>query len=98
MGPFPRPGPPLLAVQGTADTLNAPATTATLFALAARPKFLLWLLGAPHLPPYTDQQPQLGIVARATSAFLDHYLKQAPLTAFERAARRTGVTQLVAEP
>ena len=55
MGSFPQRGPPLLAVQGTADTTNAPATTAAFFALAQRPKFLLWLLGASHLPPYTDQ-------------------------------------------
>ena len=97
MGSFPRRGPPLLAVQGTADPFNAPATTATYFGLAARPKFLLWLIGASHLPPYTDQ-PQLGIVERATLAFLDHYFKGRSLAAFERAARRPGLTRLVAEP
>jgi dienelactone hydrolase len=98
MSAFPRPGPPLLAVQGTADTLNAPATTASFFGLAHRPKFLLWLLGASHLPPYTTQQPQLGIVERATVAFLGHYLDGRPLIAFERAARVSRVTRLVAEP
>ena len=98
MGAFPRPGPPLLAVQGTADPFNAPATTATYFGLAAPPKFLLWLLGASHLPPYSDEQPQLGIVERATIAFLDHYLKGGSLSAFERAARRPGLTRLVADP
>ena len=97
MGPFPERGPPLLAVQGTADALNAPGTTATFFGLTARPKFLLWLLGASHLPPYTYQQPQLGIVERATIAFLDHYIKGRPLGAFERAAH-SSVTRLVAEP
>jgi pimeloyl-ACP methyl ester carboxylesterase len=70
MGAFPRRGPPLLAVQGTADPINAPATSAAFFRLAGRPKFLLWLLGASHLPPYTDQEPQLGIVEQATIAFL----------------------------
>ena len=98
MGPFPRRGPPLLAVQGTADPINAPATTATFFGLAARPKFLLWLLGASHRPPYTDQQPQLGIVERTTIAFLDHYLGGRPLTVFEHAARHPGLTQLVSDP
>lgn len=97
MGPFPRRGPPLLAVQGTADPINPPATTATFFGLAARPKFLLWLLGASHLPPYTYQQPQLGIVEQATIAFLDHYVNGRPLGVFERAAR-SSVTRLVAEP
>lgn len=98
MGPFPRRGPPLLAVQGTADPLNAPTTTAAYFGLAARPKFLLWLLGASHLPPYTDQEPQLGIVEGATIGFLDRYLMGRPLASFERAARRPGLTRLVAEP
>lgn len=72
---FPAPSPPLLAVQGTADTSNAPASTYQYFALAHQPKFLLSLLGAGHLPPYTTEQPQLAIVERETIAFLDRYLK-----------------------
>jgi fermentation-respiration switch protein FrsA (DUF1100 family) len=98
MGSFPRRGPPLLAVQGTADTLNAPAATARFFGLARRPKFLLWLLGAAHLPPYTDEQPQLGIVERSTIAFLNHYLEGRPVAVFERTARVPGLTRLVADP
>lgn len=73
---FPAPSPPLLAVQGTADTMNAPASTYHFFRRAHHPKFLLSLLGAPHLGPYTDEQPQLGIVERVTLAFLDRFLKQ----------------------
>jgi dienelactone hydrolase len=98
MGSFPRRGPALLAVQGTADPYNAPATTAAYFQAAHRPKFLLWLLGASHRPPYTTEEPQLGIVERATIAFLDHYLKRRPLLAFDRAARQPGTTRLVADP
>jgi predicted dienelactone hydrolase len=98
MGGFPLNGPPLLAVQGTADPINAPSNSAGFFRLARRPKFLLWLLGASHLPPYTDQQPQLGIVERATTAFLDHYLKGRPLRAFEQAAERPALTRLIADP
>ena len=75
---FPAPSPPLLAVQGTADTSNAPASTYRYFDLAPQPKFLLSLLGAGHLPPYTTQQPQLAIVERETIAFLDRYLKRIP--------------------
>ena len=97
-GSFPRDGPPLLAMQGTADPLNAPATTAAYFGLAHRPKYLVWLVGASHLPPYTDEQPQLGIVERSVVAFLDHYLEGRPLSAFERAAHRPGLTQFVANP
>jgi dienelactone hydrolase len=98
MGPFPRGGPPLLAVQGTADRINAPETTESFFRLARRPKFLLRLLGASHLPPYRGQKPQLGIVERAAISFLDHYLRGRPLGAFEKAAQRPGLTQLTADP
>jgi predicted dienelactone hydrolase len=98
IGSFPAGGPPLLAVQGTADTINAPATTAGFFRLARRPKFLLWLLGASHRPPYTDQQPQLGIVERTTTAFLNHYLRSGPLRTLDRAARRAGLTRFTADP
>ena len=98
MGPFPRTSPPLLAVQGTADTTNVPADTSAYFARARRPKFLLWLLGAAHLPPYTDQQPQLGIVERATIAFLDHYLKGRPLRGLDEAAQHPGLTRFTADP
>jgi dienelactone hydrolase len=98
MGAFPPGGPPLLAVQGTSDPINSPGTTAAYFQLARRPKFLLWLVGASHRPPYTTEQPQLGIVEQATTAFLGHYLKGTPLGAFDRAARRPGLSELTADP
>ncbi len=72
---FPAGSPPLLATQGTADTVNPPSATNAFFDIAPRPKYLLTLFGAEHLPPYSDQQPQLGIVERVTIAFLDSYLK-----------------------
>lgn len=72
---FEAPSPPLLATQGTADTINPPSLTDTFFGAAPAPKFLLALLGAPHLGPYTDEQPQLSIVERVTTAFLDRYMK-----------------------
>jgi dienelactone hydrolase len=98
MGSFPRSGPPLLAVQGTAGPINAPATTLAYYRRARRPKFLLQLLGASDRAPYAGQQPQLGIVERATTAFLDHYLGGQPLGPFEAAARRPGLTRLAARP
>jgi fermentation-respiration switch protein FrsA (DUF1100 family) len=75
---FPPGGPPLLATQGTADTVNPPSLTSAFFEAARRPKFLLSLPGAEHLPPYSEQQPQLTIVERVTTAFLDSYLKHEP--------------------
>lgn len=95
MGSFPRRGPPLLAMQGTADTINRPSTTSAYFSQAPRPKFLVWMLGASHLAPYTSQEPELGIVQRATTAFLDHFLLGRSLRAFEKAAERPGFTRLL---
>jgi pimeloyl-ACP methyl ester carboxylesterase len=98
MAQFPSGGPPLLAMQGTADPINAPSTTSAYFARARRPKFLLWLEGASHRPPYTDEEPQLAIVERVTIAFLNHYLKDRPLRALTTAARPQTLARLVADP
>jgi predicted dienelactone hydrolase len=79
--PFARPfampanGPPLLAVQGTADTINPPDQTDAFFGQAGRPKYLLKLLGADHPTPYMDPGPELATVEQMTLAFLDQYLK-----------------------
>jgi fermentation-respiration switch protein FrsA (DUF1100 family) len=75
---FPRAGPPLLATQGTDDATNEPRFTYKFFNSARGPKYLLRLLGAGHLPPYTRQQPQLSIVERVTIAFLSGYLRHEP--------------------
>jgi pimeloyl-ACP methyl ester carboxylesterase len=95
----PQPGaPPLLAVQGTDDPYNPPATTASYFRLMRSPKFLLWLEGASHLPPYTTADPWFGVVERTTIAFLDHYLRGAPLRRLVAAGDRPGIARLVSEP
>jgi dienelactone hydrolase len=92
--------PPLLATQGTADTINPPNLTETFFEAATRPKYLLRLLGAEHLQPYTGQQPQLGIVERVTTGFLDGYLKHRPPTLQKLASLGNvpGTASLLAEP
>jgi len=97
---FPAGSPPLLATQGTADTINPPSLTNAFFAAAQRPKYLLSLIGAEHLPPYSYQQPQLAIVERVTIAFLDGYLKQSP-SALKRLVSLgsvPGTASLLAEP
>jgi dienelactone hydrolase len=71
---FPPGSPPLLATLGTADHINWPRYSYAYFAAAQRPKFLLKLIGAGHLPPYTDQEPQLSIVERVTIGFLNGYV------------------------
>ena len=97
---FPSPSPPLLASQGTADTINRPVNTYRFFNAAPRPKFLLGLLGASHLPPYTTEEPQLGIVERVTIAFLDRYLKGSPraLARMNAAGNLRGIASLQADP
>jgi dienelactone hydrolase len=97
---FSSPSPPLLAMQGTADTINPPSFTSTFFDVAPPPKYLVRLIGAPHLPPYTDMQPQLGIVERTSLAFLDYYLKGRPEALRRMAAAATvpGTAELTADP
>lgn len=94
---FPRGSPPLLAVQGTADAINSPRYTRQLFRITQRPKFLLWLEGASHLPPYSTNLGELAVVERTTTAFLDRYLGRGSLSQL-LAAARTPRTRLVADP
>jgi dienelactone hydrolase len=93
-------GPALLAAQGTDDVFNEPRFTNAYFHAARRPKYLLRLLGAGHLPPYTTEQPQLAIVERVTRAFLDDYLKGSASALAELAlfGNVKGVAALVSEP
>ena len=96
-----RPGsPPLLATQGTADTVNLPSETNAFFQAARRPKYLLSLIGAEHLPPYSAQQPQLAIVERVSIAFLDGYLKDRPeaLARLASLGSVPGIASMLAEP
>lgn len=74
-----RPSPPLLVTQGSRDPINLPIISRELFFGAARPKFLLTLIGAGHLPPYSTNKRQLTIVEQVTIGFLNHYFKRAPL-------------------
>ena len=90
--------PPLLATQGSADTINPPNLTESFYNIARRPKYLLTLLDATHLPPYSYQQPQLGIVERTTIAFLNRYLKHAPLGPLLEAGNVSAAARLTADP
>ncbi len=97
---FPPGSPPLLATQGLSDTINLPHFTFDFYSIASPPKFLLELAGAPHLPPYTTEQPQLGIVERVTTDFLDRYLRHKPasLARLRRDGNVAGVAVLTADP
>ena len=74
--PFrPQAGTPLLATQGTADTINPPESTFMFFRVASAPKYLLLLDRAGHQDPYTVAGADLSAVTRVSIAFLDRYLK-----------------------
>jgi dienelactone hydrolase len=93
-----RGSPPLLAVQGTADPINPPSASYSLFRAVARPKYLLRLIGAGHLPPYTTAARQLGVVERVTIAFLDRYLREGTLDQLSAAGRAPGIARLTSDP
>lgn len=97
---FPASGPPLLATQGTADPVNLPSATDAFFEAASRPKYLLSLIGAEHLPPYAEQGQQLEAIERTTRAFLDSYLEHKPgaLAQLRTAGNVPGQTTLHADP
>jgi dienelactone hydrolase len=95
----PPPGsPPLLATQGTSDPLNSPGTTLAYFGLMRRPKFLLWLVDAAHLEPYTTNDRWAGVVRRTATAFLNHTLKGGPLRSLIVAGTVPGVARVVSYP
>ena len=94
----PAASPPLLAVQGTSDPINVSAMTASYYGRMHRPKFLLWLLGATHLPPYTTSDRWLTVVERTTTIFLDHYLRGAPLRPLIAAGTRAGTARILSSP
>ena len=90
--------PPLLAVQGTADRINPPVYSLDLFHAVPRPKFLLLLRGAGHLPPYTNPGSRLAAVERVSIAFLNHYLKGEPLATIAHEANAFRADVLTSEP
>ena len=66
---------PLLATQGTGDSINPAWMTHQFYDPATPPKFLLTLNGQGHLPPYTQPGVTLNTVVRGTTAFLNCYLQ-----------------------
>jgi dienelactone hydrolase len=95
---FPRTSPALLAVQGTADTINPPGKTYAFYRAAPRPKFLLILRNAGHITPYTIAGRTLSVVEQVTIAFLSRYLGQGPPDAIAQAAHAPGIATLTSDP
>jgi fermentation-respiration switch protein FrsA (DUF1100 family) len=72
---FPPGSPPMLVIQGDHDPINPPADSRQLFADGRTPKYLLWLLDAGHLEPFSTDVAHLAVVEAVTIAFFDRYLK-----------------------
>jgi fermentation-respiration switch protein FrsA (DUF1100 family) len=66
--------PPLLVGQGDQDSINPPALAEAVYSEAVRPRYLLHLLGAGHLPPFTGAAPWGSVVDRVTVDFLNRYV------------------------
>jgi fermentation-respiration switch protein FrsA (DUF1100 family) len=72
---FPGGEPPMLFVQGSADTINPPWTSMQLYtADKARARYYLDLFGATHMEPYAGTNPVERLVSRVTLAFFDRYV------------------------
>lgn len=90
--------PPMLFVQGTADTWNPQAASLQLYrADQSGTRYYLQLTGADHFTPYEGDSAPEPIVARVTISFLDHYLAgdDGTLSAMRRAGQVPGVSELV---
>lgn len=94
--PAPVQAPPLLVVQGSADTINVPACSAQVYDVAPAPKWYLDLLGAPHLTPYVAANSYEHVVALVTTDFFDAELAGQPgaSSAMNRDGNASGVAQL----
>ena len=90
---FARGAPPMLFVQGNADTINPPWTSVQLYrADRATSRYYLDLYGADHMVPYTGVNPVERLVARITLAFFDRYVlgHTAALATMRQAASGSG--------
>lgn len=91
-------GVPILAVQGTADTTNPQKYAWRLYDAAGKPKFMLLLHGAGHLPPYVHPGPRFRTIVHVSLAFLSHYLGDGPYDAIQRAADELPSAELTSDP
>jgi hypothetical protein len=72
---FAGPSVPVLAVQGTADTINPPGCSAQFYDADPSTKYWLNLLGAGHLPPYAEAGTDQQVIAKVTTDFFEAELE-----------------------
>jgi predicted dienelactone hydrolase len=90
--------PPVLYVQGSADTVNPPAASLQLYTSDnTGPRYYLDLFGADHMVPYAADDPVERLVARVTLAFFARYLlgQRSALTAMTRDGDQPGISAMV---
>jgi predicted dienelactone hydrolase len=95
---FARRTPPMLFVQGSADTINPPLESRQLYrADSPRERYYLDLFGANHMVPFVGTGAVERMVARVTLAFFDRYVLGQPgaLTAMTREGNVRGKAALV---
>jgi pimeloyl-ACP methyl ester carboxylesterase len=92
--------PPLLVGQGTQDIINPPDLGQAVYSQASRPRYLLHLIGAGHLPPFTGAAPWQAVVDRVTIDFLDRYVagRAVSAAAVVTDGTQTGVATFEASP
>jgi dienelactone hydrolase len=78
---------PLLAIQGTADSINSPELSQLIFRDAPAPKYLLWLRGAGHLDPFIGRGQYERVVALVSLRFLAKYLGSDPAVRMDLPSR-----------
>lgn len=89
--------PPVLYVQGSADTINPPAASLQLYtADTVGPRYYLDLFGADHMIPYAGDDAVERLVARVTLAFFARYVlgDRPALAAMTRAGNRPGISAI----
>ncbi|MGO9295000.1 MAG: alpha/beta hydrolase family protein [Streptosporangiaceae bacterium] len=94
---FPPGSPPMLFVQGSADTINPPPASLQLYqADTTGIRYYLDVFGASHLTPYEGSNPQERLVAGVTVAFLNRYVmgQQTARAAMSQRANVPGVAHL----
>ncbi len=90
--------PPMLFVQGSADTINPPWASRQLYqADHAKHRYYLDLFGVTHMTPYAGTNRVERLVARVTLAFFDRYLlgQAGAAAAMQRYGNVSGTASLV---
>jgi dienelactone hydrolase len=84
--------PPMLLLQGTADTINPWSLSQRLYDDAAPPKWIVAIEGADHLTPYTTG-PQRGAIVALVAEFLRARLQDpSRVSSAQDAANRDGLS------